>query len=412
MKLRSITLGINGRREPDAALEMKIKRFLRESNNLFSQEGFGVRTQRIALSPFSANSIADSRSVHATVDYIASLCRNMGVRWFCVPFMAFGEEIAEINAVALKIVQEHKNAFINYMVTLNEQLDLRGVRHASSFIHNVSQLTENGFDNFRCGVSFNCKPDGPFFPFTYHSGSDGFSIALELVPLLLEVIKRNQGKSLPDIRGAILAEIMPAVIRVNEICQRIEQLTGVEFIGIDSSLAPHPEQPDHSVAYLIELLGVRRFGCNGTTFITSFFTDIIKSLVKQSSIRSTGFNGVMFSVLEDQRLGEISSDSDSFTIDSLLAFSTVCGCGIDMVPVPGNVCEAEIASLMLDVAAVALRLNKPLGVRVLPIPGKNAGETTDFNHDFLHNTKIKSVREHTCSADFFTAAQPFSYMTK
>ena len=53
-----------------------------------------------------------------------------------------------------------------------------------------------------------------------------------------------------------------------------------------------------------------------------------------------------------------------------MAFSVMCGCGIDMVPVPGDISAEEIASIMLDIAAVAIRLNKPLGVRLLPIPGK------------------------------------------
>jgi uncharacterized protein (UPF0210 family) len=325
--------------------------------------------------------------------------------------MVSGEQGAAINETALKIAREHENAFINYVVTRDGQLDIRGVHCASSFILGVSQLSHNGFDNFRCGVSCNCKADGPFFPFTYHSGADGFSIALELVPLFIETVQRNQGKSLMEIREALTAEILPVIKRVDELCRGLEESSGMAFVGIDSSLAPHPEQHEHSVAYLIELLGVRRFGCNGTTFVTSFLTDIIKSLIKQSAIRSSGFNGVMFSVLEDPRLGEISSDSESFSIDSLLAFSTVCGCGIDMVPVPGDITGAEIASLILDVAAVALRLNKPLGVRVLPVPGKHAGETTDFNHDFLHNTKIKSISEHTCSAGFFDRAQLFSYVS-
>ena len=116
----------------------------------------------------------------------------------------------------------------------------------------------------------------------------------------------------------------------------------------------------------------------------------------------------MFSVLEDPRLGAVSAEPGNMTIDSLLAYSTMCGCGIDMVPVPGNIAVAEIASLMLDVAAVALKLNKPLGIRLLPVPGRSAGEMTTFNHDFLHNTKVQNIRYSGCPALLSDAARRFA----
>ncbi len=133
-------------------------------------------------------------------------------------------------------------------------------------------------------------------------------------------------------------------------------------------------------------------------------------LIERSGIRSTGFNGVMYSVLEDPRLGVVSSEEGKLSIESLLAFSTMCGCGIDMVPLPGDVSAEEVASVMLDIAAVAIRLNKPLGVRLLPIPGKSAGELTNFDHDFLHNTRIQELRGRGCVGDIFGAAEPFAYL--
>ena len=101
-----------------------------------------------------------------------------------------------------------------------------------------------------------------------------------------------------------------------------------------------------------------------------------------------GFNGVMYSLLEDTRLG-INNNAKEFSIDSLLAYSTVCGCGVDMVPVPGDIFEEELAAIMMDVAGVSAVLRKPLGVRILPIPGKHAYEFTEFAYDFLHNTEAQ-----------------------
>lgn len=412
MKIRTITLGINWREEDRSALEHEIKSFFTKAIDLFAKQGFDSRTHRITLPVFVIGNSEDNQVVRSSVERVSALCKDTGIRWFCVPFYIVGQDTEETNVIAVDIAKQYKNAFINYIVTEDRRLDRRAVFHASSFVRAVSRISNNGFDNFRCGVSFNCKPNGAFFPFTYHAGENGFSLAMELVPLCVEVIQSNKGKSLEEIRSSIIDKLLPVLKLVGETGLKIEETTGMTYFGIDASLAPHPENPEHSVAYIVELLGVERFGSSGTTFITSFLADIIKSLIKRSGIRATGFNGVMYSVLEDHRLGVVNSESGNPSIDSLLAFSTMCGCGIDMVPVPGAISTEELASIMLDIAAIAIRLNKPLGVRLLPIPEKTAGEFTDFDHDFLHNTRIQQVKYSACSGSFFDAKQPFTYLSQ
>jgi uncharacterized protein (UPF0210 family) len=45
----------------------------------------------------------------------------------------------------------------------------------------------------------------------------------------------------------------------------------------------------------------------------------------------------------------------SLTIKDLLIFSTMCGCGLDTVPLPGDTTQEQILPVLLDVAAIALR---------------------------------------------------------
>jgi len=134
-------------------------------------------------------------------------------------------------------------------------------------------------------------------------------------------------------------------------------------------------------------MGLEAPGHAGTVAVTSFFTNILKTVIRQAHVRAAGFNGVMFAPLEDTGLAA-AGNARLVTIDKLLQWSAVCGCGIDMVPVAGNVLREELAALMLDTAAVSSVLKKPLGVRVLPIPGAEVNELTDFNHDFLVNTRV------------------------
>ena len=101
----------------------------------------------------------------------------------------------------------------------------------------------------------------------------------------------------------------------------------------------------------------------------------------------TGFNGLMFPVLEDSILAARSVEGN-FSIKDLLMYSAVCGTGLDTIPLPGDITVDEIEPLLMDIAALSLRLNKPLTARLMPVPGLKSGEMTQFDFDFFKNGKI------------------------
>jgi uncharacterized protein (UPF0210 family) len=41
------------------------------------------------------------------------------------------------------------------------------------------------------------------------------------------------------------------------------------------------------------------------------------------------------------------------------------------------------------VTTLAMRLNKPLSARLFPVPGKKAGERTEFTSPYLTNTLVR-----------------------
>ncbi len=411
MIIRSATLGIDLHSQNKVQLESNVSNFFDQATKLFAKHSFEFRTRRIVLPALAMKDSIDNEKINSAVSWISNFCAGKGIRWFCVPFLTFGQQMREVNSVAIEIAKRHKNAFINFIVAEEGRLNRHGALYASKFIKSISMLSGNGYDNFRVGASFNCRPNGPFFPFTYHSGNNGFSIALELVPLFIDSIEQNKGKRIEVIREKILERISPELKRVDATGFAIEQETGMVYYGTDASLAPFPDSDDGSVARIIELLGTDGFGSYGTIFLTSFLTDIIRELVIRSGIKTIGFNGVMFSLLEDTRLG-INHSSKEFSIDSLLSYSTVCGCGADMIPVPGDIFEEEIASIMIDVASISTVLKKPLGVRILPIPGKHAYEFTEFSYDFLHNTRIHQAKHRACFNELLDIKEPFSYLTR
>jgi hypothetical protein len=51
-----------------------------------------------------------------------------------------------------------------------------------------------------------------------------------------------------------------------------------------------------------------------------------------------------------------------------------------------------MAALLLDLAALALRLDKPLTARLMPIPGKGAGDATTFDFPFFANSRVMELK--------------------
>ena len=401
INIRSTTIGIDTDGASITDLQSDIKNFITLSDSLFKKSNISVRTHRLTTSPIGKNNHIDDARVQSTARWITDLTETIGVRWFCLPFNFIEHDFKPENVNILNnLLKKFPQAFLNVMVADEEKINKRSVISASSLINNVSKISQNGFDNFRLGISSNCKPHTPFFPFSYHEGSKGFSLALEVVDGFLELIHKHKLEDSNFKRDLLVKKLKSGLVEINEIGLSIEKQTGFKYYGLDSSLAPFPDGST-SVGKLLELLGLELVGSNGTLLMTSYLTNIIKSSIEDSGVRSVGFNGVMYSVLEDDFLAA-SAKAKNISLDSLALYSSVCGCGLDMVPLPGDVFDEELASIIFDIAALSVSLNKPLGVRLLPIRGKRVNEMTEFNFDFLVDTRIFEIRNKAISLDYLS----------
>jgi len=107
-------------------------------------------------------------------------------------------------------------------------------------------------------------------------------------------------------------------------------------------------------------------------------------------VTKVGYNGVMMPVLEDTRLAQLWGEG-ALSMDQLLAYSSVCGTGLDTIPLPGDVSAAQLARIIGDVASLSAKLSKPLSARLLPVPGAKAGDMTAFDDPNLVNTVIQPL---------------------
>ena len=250
----------------------------------------------------------------------------------------------------------------------------------------IKELSEpDPFKNLQFCVSANVGPNTPFFPAAYHfSEKPAFSLALEMADEVINAIEESE--TLKDAQLNMLAKFNEIYDNLTVIAEKASRNFNIEFKGIDFTPAPYP-MIDKSIGTAIEKLGVEYFGASGTLTGVA----LIKNAIPIDKEKVIGFSGFMQPVLEDFILSKRLSEN-KFNLDSLLLYSTMCGAGLDVVPLPGDITEKELFYILLDVCTISVRLNKPLTCRLMPIPGKKSGDDVEFDFEYFASSKIIDFR--------------------
>jgi uncharacterized protein (UPF0210 family) len=183
--------------------------------------------------------------------------------------------------------------------------------------------------------------------------------------------------------------------------RRVAKVLGVPFGVVDLSLAPTPNVGD-SVGEIIQILGVDAVGAPGSTAIVALLNDAVKKGGAFASQSVGGLSGAFIPVCEDQVLADAVRD-DSLVLEKLEAMTSVCSVGLDMIAIPGSVDAATISAIIADEMAIGMINNKTTAVRLIPVPGKEAGEFVSFGGLFGESA-IAPVRNAGKSARFIEFA--------
>jgi uncharacterized protein (UPF0210 family) len=387
MNIRSITCFINIDDVATATDTIAAAgQLARETGAALESAGFPVQTVRLATQPLS-------RLPGEPLELAAGLwpqCAAAGFEYLSLgPVLADEPDVdlSQLDAIP-DLIRATESVFASILVARKGQgVHLTAIRRAARIVHEIAHGTDLGFGNLRLAMLANVGPHSPFFPAAYHDGGPpALAIATESADLARAAVAG--GGSLVEAQASLVAAIEAAAARISGLIQPFARSHGYRFAGIDFSLAPFPEE-ERSIGAAVERLGVDRFGAPGTLFAASFFTGCLR----RADYAHCGFNGLMLPVLEDAVLAARSREN-LFTVNDLLLYSAVCGTGLDTVPLPGDVSEEELAGILLDVAALALRLDKPLTARLMPIPGARAGDLTGFDFAYFANGRILGVKGH------------------
>lgn len=252
-------------------------------------------------------------------------------------------------------------------------------------MHTAATLSEDGFANLRFAALANVGSGAPFFPAAYHQGgSPGIAVATEAAEEAVDVIV--SATSLENARRHLLERIEDQANALARALDPVCQAHGIRFLGVDYSLAPFPERLRSLGTAFLEL-GIPSFGSAGSAFVAAFLADTLD----QASFQRTGFCGLFFPVLEDAVLAK-QSEKGLLTVNDLLLYSTLCGTGLDTLPLPGDISAESLAAILIDLGALALRHNKPLTARLMPIPGKKAGDPVHYDFPYFADGKVLAVQ--------------------
>jgi uncharacterized protein (UPF0210 family) len=181
------------------------------------------------------------------------------------------------------------------------------------------------------------------------------------------------------------------VTRVGEIIGReVASRLGVRFGVVDLSLAPSPQVGD-SVGEIFQSLGLTAIGAPGSTAILALLNDAVKKGGAFASSHVGGLSGAFIPVSEDLNIAAAARDGH-LNVDKLEAMTAVCSVGLDMVPIPGDTSAATISAMIADEMAIGVINHKTTACRIIPAPGKKAGDTVSFG-GLLGEATIMPVRD-------------------
>ncbi len=349
----------------------------------FEAAGWEVETVRITMQPFPefVHGVAKDKALALLLDLDSLAAANYDFN--VGPAMMQDADDPAMMDLLAEFLARAKVTNGSTLIAGDDGIHWQTIQHAAHLVKYVEDHSPHGQGNFKFAATAMIAPYGPFFPGSYHTGDGGkFAVGLESANVVLDVLKETKGQP-EDAARRLKQELSRHATEVESISQQFAAQSGWEYLGIDPTPA---SLGDVSIGAAIEAYTGHPFGSSGTLGAAFLITTAVRSL----PVKQVGYSGMMLPVLEDQRLAQRWSEG-KISVDGLLSYSSVCATGLDTVPLPGDVSEEQIARILGDVASLAFRWHKPLGARLLPVKGKQAGERSDFDDPYLTNATIQPL---------------------
>jgi len=378
-RIRTITAGIAPRGADDLSELDTATAFLEHAKARF-EPIYIVQTTRIATTPL-AEFMPDWQST-AAIERIIALdqrAQAAGTPLSVGPVLTGDDPVEAFGSWAGRVIRATQNvSFSVFAASDRIGIHHATIRAAAETTATLARETPGGEGNFRFCATANCPPGSPFFPAAYHQGPRAFSIGLESPELLAAAV--DGSASLEAARRAMKEHLNAALAPIEAMAEDLAAETGWRYRGIDSSPAPGL---DASIGAVIETISGVPFGAPATLAACAAITSALQDL----DVKTCGYSGLMLPVLEDRVLAQRASEG-RYGVSNLLLYSSVCGTGLDVVPLPGDTPEHTLAAIIEDVATLSLRYRKALSARLFVVPGSKVGDEVSFDNPYLTESHV------------------------
>lgn len=228
-------------------------------------------------------------------------------------------------------------------------------------------------------VFANAVEDNPFMAGAFHGVGEPecvINVGVSGPGVVAHALKACKGQPF-DVVAETIKKTAFKITRMGQlVAQEASKRLGVPFGVVDLSLAPTPAVGD-SVAEILEIMGLERCGCHGTTAALALLNDAVKKGGIMASGHVGGLSGAFIPVSEDAGM-IAAAEAGVLCLDKLEAMTCVCSVGLDMIAVPGDTSSETISAIIADEAAIGVVNGKTTAVRLIPAKGKNVGDRVDF----------------------------------
>ena len=279
-------------------------------------------------------------------------------------------------------------------------INMDAVKLMGEIIKETAEMTKER-DSLGCAklvVLCNAPDDNPFMAGAFHGVSEPdavINVGVSGPGVVKYALEQIRGKSF-EVLCETIKRTAFKITRVGQlVAQEASRRLNVPFGIIDLSLAPTPAVGD-SVAEILQEIGLEYPGAPGTTAALAVLNDQVKKGGVMASSYVGGLSGAFIPVSEDQGMID-AVVAGALTIEKLEAMTCVCSVGLDMIAIPGSTSAATISGMIADESAIGMVNQKTTAVRIIPVVGKEVGDTVEFG-GLLGYAPVMPVNRFSCEA--------------
>ncbi|MDR2140632.1 MAG: PFL family protein [Deltaproteobacteria bacterium] len=402
LDVRAITLGLSlldcvsddlGRLSAKilAKISRHAENLVKVCDQVAEKYGIPVVNKRIAVSPISALAgpfgpeelvkvarVLDKAGEEVGVDFVG------GFGALVEKGFAKGDS-ALLEAIPQALAETRRVCSSVNVASSRDGINMDAVAVMGRVIKETARLSaaQDGLACAKLVVFANIPPDMPFMAGAYLGLGEPdavINVGVSGPGVVKKAIDRAMSQAERPSLGA-LSEVIKRtaykVTRVGEFLGReVAESLGLPFGVVDLSLAPAPQVGD-SVGEIFQSMGLKGIGAPGSTAVLALLNDAVKKGGAFASSHVGGLSGAFIPVSEDLGIGAAVAEG-LLSLEKLEALTAVCSVGLDMISLPGETSAGTLAALIADEMAIGVINHKTTAARLIPVPGKKAGDKVHY----------------------------------